>query len=329
MEVWRGPGGLGGLNGPDGQASPAALTIGNFDGVHLGHRAIIDRLRALAARSGSVPTVLTFDPHPQSVLRGHAPLALATPERKLALLEEAGVERVVLMPFDRSVSEIEPEDFVRDVLVGRLGARAVVVGSNFRFGHKARGDVGMLAELGASLGFAFEAVDVNDLDGRRLSSTEIRKAIAACDIAWAAKALGRLPSVPGRIIRGKGRGVGLGFPTANLAPPEGFCIPGLGIYAGFLEVEGDRLGSAISVGTNPTFGDNPTSIEAYALDFDGNLYGEEGEISFAAWLREERVFPNAEALAEAIASDVAGVRDVLRAYADAPSPPAAGEERQT
>ncbi|MGH2718004.1 MAG: bifunctional riboflavin kinase/FAD synthetase, partial [Actinomycetota bacterium] len=316
MEVWRGVDGLDGL--VHRGSGPAAITIGNFDGVHLGHRAIIERLKALAAETNSVPTVLTFDPHPQAVLRGHAPLALATPERKLALLAEAGVARVVLMPFDRSVSEIEPEDFVRDVLVGRLGARAVVVGSNFRFGHKARGNVALLAELGATLGFSFETVDVSELDGRRLSSTEIRQAIAAGDIAWAAKALGRLPAVPGRIIRGKGRGAGLGFPTANLQPPEGFCVPGLGIYAGFLDIasaipgglpggkaergagDGQRLGSAISVGTNPTFGsDNPTSIEAYALDFDGNLYGEEGEILFAAWLREERAFASAEALTEA------------------------------
>ncbi len=324
MEVLRG------IDGLDGRRTPAAITIGNFDGVHLGHRAIINRLRALAGETGSVPTVLTFDPHPQAVLRGHAPLALATPERKLALLHAAGVLRVVVMPFDRSVSEIEPEDFVRDVLVGRLGARAVAVGSNFRFGHKARGGVAMLAAMGSDLGFAFEAVPVSELEGRRLSSTEIRKAIGGGDVAWAAKALGRLHSVPGRIIRGKGRGVGLGFPTANLEPPEGFCVPGLGIYAGFLDIPGGRaqpgggetqhLDAAISVGTNPTFGDNPTSIEAYALDFDGNLYGEEGEISLAAWLREERVFPSAGALSEAIAEDVASVRRVLQAYADHPVP---------
>jgi riboflavin kinase/FMN adenylyltransferase len=305
VEVWSEVASL------DGMAPPAAVTIGNFDGVHLGHRAIIERLRLLAGATESVPTVLTFDPHPQAVLRGHAPLALATPERKLELLEAAGVARVVVLPFDRSVSQIEPEAFVRDILLARLGARAVVVGANFRFGHKARGDVAMLAELGATLGFAFDAVPLSQLEGRPLSSTEIRKAIAGCDVAWAAKALGRPHCVPGRVIRGKGRGVGLGFPTANLQPPEGFCVPGLGIYAGHLLVGGERLPSAISVGTNPTFGENPVSLEAYALDFTGDLYGEEGVISFAAWLRAEQAFPSAEALAQAIAGDVAGVRRVL------------------
>lgn len=306
MEVWGGLDALGDI------ASPAALTIGNFDGVHLGHRAILDRLEALAAATGSVPTVLTFDPHPQAVLRGHAPLALATPERKLQLLEEAGVARVVVMPFDRTLSMVEPEVFVRDFLLARLGARALVVGSNFRFGHRARGDVDMLGELGTTLGFAFEAVQVSDLEGRRLSSTEIRKAIATCDVEWAAKALGRPHRVPGRIIRGKGRGAGLGFPTANLEPPESYCVPGLGIYAGHLIVGGHRLPSAISVGTNPTFGENATSIEAYALDFSGDLYGEEGEIDFAAWLRPEEAFPSASALSDAIAGDVAEVRRILK-----------------
>lgn len=292
-------------------AAGVALTIGNFDGVHRGHRAIVARLAELAAETGATPTVLTFDPHPQAVLRGHAPLALSTFDRRMALLAEAGVAQVVVLPFDRELSLVEPEDFVRDVLVGRLGVRAIVVGSNFRFGHKARGDVSMLASLGASSGFAVETVTVGELEGRRLSSTEIRTAIAACDVQWAATALGRPHLVPGRIVRGQGRGVGLGFPTANVEPPEGFCVPGLGIYAGHLLVEGQRLVSAISVGTNPTFGDNPITLEAYALDFDGDLYGEEGGIEFAAWLRAEEAFPNAEVLSAAIDHDVAEVRRLL------------------
>jgi riboflavin kinase/FMN adenylyltransferase len=303
------------LRGLDAAASvpgPAAVTIGNFDGVHLGHRAILDRLTTLGAATRSVPTVLTFDPHPQAVLRGHAPLALTTPERKLELLAEAGIARVVVLPFDRELSLVEPEAFVSDILLRILGVRAVVVGSNFRFGHKARGDVAMLAELGNDLGFAFETVGVSTLAGRPLSSTEIRKAIATCDVEWAARALGRPYRMPGRIIRGHGRGAGLGFPTANLEPPEGFCIPGLGIYAGHLRVGDHRLVSAISVGTNPTFGDNPTSIEAYALDFEGDLYGEEGEIELVAWLRAEEAFATPAALAEAIAGDVADVRRILQ-----------------
>ena len=183
MLVFRGLGEL-----PPEQ-DPVALTIGNFDGVHLGHRAIVDRLAAQASAVGASPTVLTFDPHPQAVLRGHAPLALVTAERKLELLEEAGVARVVVLPFDRPLSLVEPESFVKDVLVGELGVRAVVVGTNFRFGHKARGDIAMLASMGETLGFSFEAVPMSELDGRRLSSTEIRNAIGACDLAWSNRAL--------------------------------------------------------------------------------------------------------------------------------------------
>ncbi|HMC07862.1 MAG TPA: bifunctional riboflavin kinase/FAD synthetase [Actinomycetota bacterium] len=307
MLVFRGLGEL-----PPEQ-DPVALTIGNFDGVHLGHRAILDRLAAHASAVGGRPTVLTFDPHPQAVLRGHAPLALVTAERKLELLEEAGVARVVVLPFDRPLSLVEPESFVTDVLVGKLGVRAVVVGANFRFGHRARGDTPMLASMGEALGFSFEAVPMSELDGRRLSSTEIRNAIGACDLAWSNRALGRPHRVPGRIVRGRGRGVGLGFPTANLEAPHGFCLPGLGIYAGYLLVEGQRLVSAISVGTNPTYGEgNPVTLEAYALDFTGDLYGEEGEVEFSAHLRPERAFATEADLAEAIEGDVAEVRRLLR-----------------
>lgn len=291
---------------------PVALTIGNFDGVHLGHRAILERLKARAADLGVKPALLTFDPHPQAVLRGHAPLALTTPERKLELLTEAGVWRVLPLPFNRELSLTEPEDFVRDFLVGTLGIRALVVGRNFRFGHKARGDTGMLAAMGETLGFAFEPVPLRELDGRPVSSSQIRSAIGACDLVWATKALDRPHRVPGRIIRGHGRGVGLGFPTANLEPPEGFCLPGIGIYAGHLLVEGQRLVSAISVGTNPTYGeDNPISLEAYALDFDGDLYGEEGAVEFEAYLRPEQAFASEAELTSAIEGDVAEVRRLL------------------
>jgi len=293
-------------------SAPLAVTIGNFDGVHLGHRAILERLKAHARAAGATPAVVTFDPHPQAVLRGHAPLALVTAARRTELLEEAGIDRVLVIPFDRSLSLVEPEAFVSEMLVRGLGVRAVVVGENFRFGHKARGDTAMLAAMGRKLGFSFEAVPLRELDGRAVSSSAIRRAIADCDLAWANRALGRHHQVPGRIVRGKGRGVGLGFPTANLDPPENFCLPGLGIYAGHLIVSDERLVSAISVGTNPTYGEhNPVTLEAYALDFEGDLYGEEGEIEFAAHLRPERAFPSEAELAAAIKNDVAEVRRLL------------------
>jgi riboflavin kinase / FMN adenylyltransferase len=293
-------------------STPLAVTIGNFDGVHLGHRAILARLKAHALAAGASPAVVTFDPHPQAVLRGHAPLALTTTQRRTELLQEAGIDRVLVIPFDRSLSLVEPEAFVSEMLVRGLGVRAVVVGENFRFGHKARGDTAMLGAMGRELGFSFEAVLLQELDGRPVSSSAIRRAIAERDLAWANRALGRCHQVPGRVVRGKGRGVGLGFPTANIEPPENFCLPGLGIYAGHLIVGDERLVSAISVGTNPTYGEhNPVTLEAYALDFDGDLYGEEGEIEFAAHLRPERAFPSEAELAAAIENDVAEVRRLL------------------
>jgi riboflavin kinase/FMN adenylyltransferase len=170
----------------------------------------------------------------------------------------------------------------------------------------------MLATMGRELGFSFEAVPLQELDGRPVSSSSVRTAIAECDLDWANKALGRRHAVPGRIVRGQGRGAGLGFPTANIAPPDNFCLPGLGIYAGYLKVGEERLVSAISIGTNPTYGEhNPVTLEAYALDYDGDLYGEEGEIEFAAHLRPERAFPSGAELAAAIGNDVAEVRRLL------------------
>lgn len=292
--------------------APLAVTIGNFDGVHLGHRAILERLKAHARAAGATPAVVTFDPHPQAVLRGHAPLCLTTAQRRTELLHAAGIKEVLVIPFDRSLSLVEPEAFAEEMLVKGLGVRSIVVGENFRFGHKARGDTALLTTMGRRLGFSFEAVPLQELEGRPVSSSAIRKAIADCDTDWANAALGRRHSVPGRIVRGKGRGAGLGFPTANIDPPANFCLPGLGIYAGYLIVGDQRLVSAISAGTNPTYGEhNPVTLEAYALDFKGDLYGEEGEIEFAAHLRPERAFPSGAELAAAIESDVAEVRRLL------------------
>lgn len=305
MKVVRGLGEL------PGRRRPAAVTIGNFDGVHRGHLAIVRRLLARARAAGAVPTVVTFDPHPQLVLRGQAPPALVTFERKLELLAEAGIGEVVVLAFDRAFSMVEPEEFVERILVGELGAAAVVVGSNFRFGHFARGDATMLRTFGRRLGFSFEGVRLTELDGRRVSSTEIRRALAEGDLRWAAKGLGRPHRMPGRIVKGKGRGRGLGFPTANLEPPPGMCLPRLGIYAGRLLNGGRALPSAISVGTRPTFGDGDVTIEAYVLDFEEDLYGREAEIELVARLRDELAFATPDALAEAMAADVAEIRRLL------------------
>lgn len=313
MKIVRGLGAL-----PRHRAD-AAISIGNFDGVHRGHRALIRRLLARAEAVSGVPTVVTFEPHPQQVLRGAGPPALVTPERKIELLAATGVARLVVLPFDRALSLVEPEDFVERILIGQLRAKAVVVGANFRFGHFARGDTAMLRSMGRRLGFGFESVKLAELEGRRLSSTEVRKAIAEGDLRWAAKALGRPYAIHGFVVRGAGRGQRLlGYPTANLEPAPGLCLPATGIYAGYFHMAGSRNGSrrmpaAVSVGTNPTFGDNPLSIEAFVLDYEGDLYGRTAEIELAARIRDEERFDTPEQLVKAIEADVLATRRILSA----------------
>lgn len=307
MKVYKG------LSALPQRRPPAAVTVGNFVGVHLGHRTIIRQLELRAKRLGAVTTVVTFNPHPQKVLRGDAPCALVGEQENLRLLTQAGVDRVVVLRFTRSLSLVEPEEFIERILVKELNAKTVVVGSDFTFGHFARGDLGMLQSFGRKLGFSAEGVRLRRLEGRRLSSTEIRHSLAEGDLDWVTKALGRNYSLRGRIVRGKGRGAKLlGIPTANLAATDGICLPKLGIYAGFVGLGRRRLPGVISVGTNPTFGRNPVSVEAHILDFSGNLVGDEAEFEFVRRLRAERHFPTLQSLSAAISEDVEAARKFLK-----------------
>ncbi|MBW3588339.1 MAG: bifunctional riboflavin kinase/FAD synthetase [Actinobacteria bacterium] len=307
MKVYRG------LDELPSRGVETAVTIGNFDGVHRGHLKVIDKLRDQALRKDALPAAITFDPHPQKLFRGEAPPALVSQERKLELMDEAGIERVLILKFDRKLSLVEPEDFIEQVLVKEMKAKAVVVGTAFRFGHKARGDVTMLRTYGRRLGFSFEGVRLAKLGGKSVSSTEVRHAIAHGDVEWAARALGRPHAIGGRIVKGKKRGKGLGFPTANLAPEPGICLPGIGIYAGRVIVEGEKMTAALSVGTSPTFGEgHPLSIEAHILDFDGDLYGIQVQFEFLRHLRGEKTFDSPEALSAQIERDVALTRELIR-----------------
>jgi len=290
-----------------------AVTIGNFDGVHRGHLRVIDKLKDHARRKDAAPAAITFHPHPQKLFRGEAPPALVSQDRKLELLGEAGIERVLILKFDRELSLVEPEGFIEQVLVEEMKAKAVVVGTAFRFGHKARGDTTMLRTFGRRLGFSFEGVRLAKLGGKSVSSTEVRHAIAHGDVEWAARALGRPHAIGGRIVKGKRRGKGLGFPTANLAPDAGICLPGIGIYAGQVIVGAREMAAALSVGTNPTFGQrNPLSIEAHILDFDGDLYGTAVRFEFLRYLRGQTAFESPEALSAQIEQDVALTRELIR-----------------
>jgi riboflavin kinase/FMN adenylyltransferase len=291
------------------------VTIGNFDGVHLGHQHVIRRAREVADDLGVERVVaVTFDPHPIAVLRPeHAPPTLTDITTRVVLLDRAGVDAVLVVPFSREVADWTPEHFVDEVVTGALDAAAVVVGANFRFGNRAAGDVATLRELGVERGFTAEGIP---LDGgpQVWSSTYVRNCLAAGDVEGAAEALGRTFGVRGEVVRGDRRGRELGYPTANV-PPGGSAAPADGVYAGWLRREdtGEVFPAAISVGTNPTFaGERERRVEAYVLDRDDlELYGVVVEVLFVGRIRGMRRFDSAEQLVETMADDVRRTRERL------------------
>ena len=294
---------------------PTAVVIGNFDGVHLGHRRVLARAREVA-RERQVPVVaITFDPHPMAVLRPeHAPTQLTTIERRAALLADAGADHVLALPFDRDMASWSPEEFMQRVLVDAVHATVVVVGANFRFGNKAAGDVASLEVFGRDHGFDAEGIA---LDGGPMvwSSTYIRTCLAAGDVAGAAEALGHPYAVRGVVVRGDQRGRGLGFPTANVPTDETMAAPADGVYAGwFTRLDtGETYPAAISVGTNPTFdGVRARRVESYVLDrTDLELYGAEVEVSFVERLRGMVAFGSVEELIDQMRLDVDQARELL------------------
>lgn len=297
---------------PSGWAG-CIVTIGMFDGVHLGHRCIITRALELGRAAGLPTVVLTFDPHPREVVRpGTHPAVLTTPRYKAALLADLGVDVVCVVPFTVPFSRLSPRRFVESTLVA-LRPRSVVVGRNFRFGHGQAGDVETLAALGREFGFDTEGVSLVAGHGEEISSSSIRRSVADGDVAAAAEALGRDHRVEGVVVRGDARGRLLGFPTANVETGSYAAIPADGVYAGRLV----RLGSgwqgaaAISIGTNPTFAGEERRLEAHVLDFDDDLYGEHVAVSFRERLRDTLAFPGQEALVEQMGRDVAQARALL------------------
>jgi riboflavin kinase / FMN adenylyltransferase len=296
---------------------PTVVTVGMFDGVHRGHRALLDRVAAEAAARGVPAAAVTFDRHPLAVLRpGSEPPLLTTLDRKVELLGEAGVEVVLVLAFTPELSQVGAEAFAADVLFDGLGARAVVVGENFRFGHKAAGDPDLLADLGRPRGIEVVAVGLHAHGGQVVSSTRVRAELAAGDVEAAAAALGRPHAVEGVVVAGNRRGGPvLGMPTANLDLPAGIAIPADGVYAGHLtdelpEGSGARA-AAVSVGTNPQFGTERRRVEAHVLDFDGDLYGHRVSVGFAHRLRGQAVFAGVEKLAAQMRADVDQARRLL------------------
>ncbi len=309
MQIWRS------LEEVPSDLGPTAVVIGNFDGVHLGHRHVVSRAREIADRRGVRVVAVTFDPHPMAVLRPeHAPTTLTAVDERAELLGDCGADAVLVMPFDRSVAAWTPEEFVERVLVDALHAAVVVVGANFRFGNKAAGDVATLRQAGERHGFEAEGIA---LDGgpQVWSSTYVRMSLAAGDVAGAAEALGRPYAVRGVVVRGDQRGRDLGFPTANVPADALTAVPPDGVYAGRLRrLDTDETyPAAISVGTNPTFdGVRERRVEAYVLDrTDLDLYGVEVEVSFVDRLRGMIAFESIEKLVAQMNDDVDRARELL------------------
>lgn len=298
---------------PDGWG-PSAVTIGKFDGVHTGHRAVIGRLRAVAAERGLTSTVITFDRNPLELLAPEkCPASLVSNAQKLDLLASTGVDATLMVAFDRALAGLEPEEFVHSILVDRLHAAAVLVGSDFRFGARGAGDVDLLRRLGEKYGFTVELIDdVRPEHGRRVSSTWIRELLAEGDVRHAAELLGSAPTVRGVVVHGAARGRELGFPTANLSPESEGLVPADGVYAGWLTDAGERYPAAISVGNNPTFEGVPQKqVEAYVLDRELDLYDHTVEVSFVERIRGMVAYTGVEPLIAQIADDVRRARDLL------------------
>ncbi len=306
-----------------GLIGPSVVTIGAFDGVHRGHQSLIGQLLAHAAESRRVPVVLTFHPHPEMVLRGQRPgFYLTMPERRAALLGALGVELVVTHPFDESVRQIRAAEFV-DRLIANLQMSALWVGSDFAMGYRREGDVPFLQRQADARGFGLRVVDLMDAGGERVSSTRIRDALAAGEVQEASRLLGRLYSVPGRVVRGVGRGSTIGIPTANLDIAPEQAIPLRGVYAGWVEIKTGMAPAVVNIGLRPTFdGSGSLTVEAHLLDFTGDLYAQEVELHFAARLRDEQRFDGIAALVAQIQADIGRARQLLmRSPEHGPLPP--------
>jgi riboflavin kinase/FMN adenylyltransferase len=301
------------LSSPRRFAAPV-LTLGNFDGVHRAHQAILARVVAEARRLGGDAVVITFHPHPVAVLRPeHAPSVLTALRDKLELLESLGVDVVVLQRFTTAFAQLSPETFVERFVADRLRVRKLVVGHSVSFGHARRGNAALLETLGAKLGFEVEVIGPVRVDEHEVSSSVIRRAVVAGDVALAARLLGRPHRSTGRVVVGKRRGAALGFPTANVDVRAGM-VPADGVYAVRAAIGDREYAGVANVGRNPTFGENARTLEAHLFDFAGELYGRRCRVSFVERLRGEIRFASVDALTAQIRQDAERARAILATH---------------
>ena len=294
------------------------VSIGNFDGVHAGHARIVARLVEMARSLSAPAVILTFDPHPARLLRPQqAPMPLSWTDYKARLLCELGVDAVVAYPTDEALLRLSASEFFQNIVQGQLQARGMVEGQNFFFGHDRGGDVALLARYCADADIRLEVVEPALVAGQVVSSSRVRELVAAGDVAEAARLLGRPYRIRGDIVHGRGRGDSLGYPTANIGGID-MLLPGEGIYAGRAIFDGKTHAAAMSLGGNPTFGESEIKLEAFLLDYEGDLYGRAIEIDFLARLRDIERFDSVDRLIEQIALDVEQTRQVAGAVSNAP-----------
>ena len=299
------------------------LTIGNFDGVHRGHQALFRKVTEWARRINGESVVMTFNPHPANVLfPGKGPVFITPHERRLELIGDCGIDVTIVVPFSTEFAMISAHDFVKDLLVQTIGAKAIVVGYDYRFGYGREGNIDLLKRLGKEYGFEVETVSGIQLGGTMVSSTAIREFIRDGELQEACKLLGRPYEITGSVVKGRERGGRLlGFPTANISIAS--CCqaaPKLGVYAVEVEVAGKKYGGAANLGYNPTFGDTELSLEAHIFDFNENLYGKTITVRFLDRLRDEKKFSGPEELIVQIRKDVQRAKEILAERSSSGSP---------
>ncbi|MDR3554616.1 MAG: bifunctional riboflavin kinase/FAD synthetase [Syntrophobacteraceae bacterium] len=300
-----------GIQAVRGMLKNPAITIGNFDGVHKGHQALFEKVRHWADKLAGQSAVATFDPHPIEVLSPqNAPAFITCHRLKMDLIASCGIDATIVIPFNHIFAQMSAREFVEIVLVENIGAKAIIVGHDYRFGHGREGDIAFLRRLGGEHGFAVDTVSGIRVNDTMVSSTAIRQMIAGGKIKDANKLLGRLFEVRGEVITGQRRGIRLGFPTANIRMPS-MATPPTGVYVIEAEVEGKRYGGAANLGYNPTFGNTDLSLEAHLFDFNQDIYGKTIVIRFIDRLREEKRFSGPEELAVQIGKDVATAKEIL------------------
>ncbi len=287
------------------------ITLGNFDGLHLGHQELIRKIILRAEEAGGLSMVVTFRPHPLKILAPEkCPPLISIYEEKIQLLEKLGIDVLVKIPFTLDFSAMEPRDFVKNILVDLLGAKEIFVGYNYRFGKGRKGNIRMLRDLGIELGFIVREIEQVSLNGEVISSTRIRQLLINGEVEYAAKLLGRPYTLCGIVVKGDGRGRGLGFPTANIASRHAI-IPSNGVYAVRLFVRDNYYNGIVNIGMRPTFDAKSLAIEVHIFDFDEDIYGEELTVYFAGKIREERKFSSVEALIGQITKDISAAKTIL------------------